>query len=158
MATANPITLPNRQKDLTRRNVLAGLTLLTAPMTVLPHIASDLPLFLLDGSLSHPVLALPFVRNTTLREQAAGAAPRSYWDVQPTGDYGPDCATGARYAALALDFMVSSRSPQIFQWAVCDMMTAGRAHSGIEVGFLSTFGQIATHAHAGAVFGKGGMV
>jgi hypothetical protein len=156
MATTNPITLPNGQKDLTRRNVLGGFTFAAAQMTWALNVSDDaLPE---ATPLSHPVLALPFVRNTTLREQAAGAAPRSYWDVQPTGDYGPDCATGARYAALALDFMVSSRSPQIFQWAVFDMMTAGRAHSGIEVGFLSTFGQIATHAHAGAVFGKGGMV
>jgi hypothetical protein len=127
-------------------------------MTVLPHIASDLPLFPQDRSLAHPVLALPFVRQTTLREQAAGAVPRSFWDVQPTGNYGPDCATGARYAALALDFMVAANSPQILQWAVCDMMTAGRAHSGIEVGFLSTFGRIAALAHARANLGKGGLV
>lgn len=158
MATTNPITLPNGQKDLTRRNVLAGLTLAIAPMTVLPHIASDLPLFPLDGSLSHPVLALPFVRDTTLREQAAGAAPRSFWSVQPTGNYGLDCATGARYAALALDFMVAANSPQILQWAVCDMMTAGRSHSGIEVGFLSVFGRLAARTHARANLGEGGLV
>lgn len=146
------------EKLLKRRAVLAGLTLLNAPMTVLPHIASDLPLFPLDGSLSHPVLALPFVRDTTLREQAAGAAPRSFWSVQPTGNYGPDCATGARYAALALNFMVAANSPQILQWAVCDMMTAGRSHSGIEAGFLSVFGRLAAQAHARTTLGKGGMV
>jgi hypothetical protein len=146
------------EKLMKRRAVLAGLTLLTAPITVLPHIASDLPLFPLDGSLSHPVLALPFVRNTTLREQAAGAAPRCFWSVQPTGNYGPDCATGAHYAALALAYMVKSRTPQILQWAVCDMMTAGRGHSGIEVGFLSVFGRLAAQAHARTTLGKGAIV
>jgi len=156
MATTNLIMLPNGQKALTRRNVLGGFSLSAVQLTWALNLSGDV---LPDiNPLSHAVLALPFVRNTTLREQAAGAAPRSFWDVQPTGDYGPDCATGARYAALALDFMVAVNSPQILQWTVCDMMTAGRAHSGIEVGFLSTFGQIATHAHAGAVFGKGGMV
>ncbi len=156
MATTNLIMLPNGQKALTRRNVLGGFSLSAVQRTWALNLSGDV---LPDiNPLSHAVLALPFVRNTTLREQAAGAAPRSFWDVQPTGDYGPDCATGARYAALALDFMVAVNSPQILQWAVFDMMTAERAHSGIEVGFLSTFGQIATHAHAGAVFGKGGMV
>lgn len=156
MANTNLIMLPNGQKALTRRNVLGGFSLSAAQLTWALNLSGDV---LPDiNPLSHAVLALPFVRNTTLREQAAGAAPRSFWDVQPTGDYGPDCATGARYAALAIDYMVAANSPQILQWAVCDMMTAGRAHSGIEVGFLSVFGRLAAQAHACATLCKGAIV
>jgi hypothetical protein len=148
--------LPKGQKALTRRKVLGGFTLSAAQMTWAPNLSGDaLP----DAiPLSHPVLALPFVRNVTPREQAAGAATRSFWSIQPTGDYGQDCATGARYAALAFETMASTRTPQILQWAVLDMMTAGRTHSGIKVGFLSAFGQIAAQAHARVALGKVGMV
>jgi hypothetical protein len=98
--------------------------------------------------LDHPILSLPFVRDVTTEQRASGAAPRCFWHVAPTGDYGADCATGARYAAAALDYMVAANTPQVLQWAVFDMIVAGRRHSGIEVGFLSTFGRIATRAHA----------
>jgi hypothetical protein len=88
------------------------------------------------------------VRDLAAHEQASGASPRCFWHVAATGDYGADCATGAHYAALALDYMATASAPQILQWAVFDMMAMRRPRSGIEVGFLSTFGRIATRAHA----------
>lgn len=146
MADANSIMLPNGQEALTRRAVLAGLTI------SLPQIAQAIPRPFAHGTTTqpptHPVLALPFVRDTTEREQAAGAAPRSFWSVTPTGHYGTDCTTGAHYGALALDYMSTTRTPQILQWAVIDMLSMGRRPSGVEVGFLSSFGRTASMAHA----------
>ncbi|KJS41382.1 MAG: hypothetical protein VR71_18595 [Roseovarius sp. BRH_c41] len=153
MANAVPITLPNRQKDLTRRTMLAGLGFSTAAVTgpmpaFAAALADDTPVMPGAKHLAHPILSLPFVRDVTTVERASGAAPRCFWQVAPTGDYGADCATGARYAAAALDYMVAANTPQVLQWAVFDMMTMRRHRSGIEVGFLSTFGRIATRAHA----------
>jgi hypothetical protein len=88
------------------------------------------------------------VRDTTALEPTAGTPPRCFWHVAPTGDYGADCATGARYAATALDYMVAANLPEILQWAVFDMMALRRPRSGIEVGFLSAFGRTSTRAHA----------
>lgn len=87
------------------------------------------------------LLELPFVRKTTRAEQRAGLPPRLFWSVKPSGEYGKDCDTGNRYARLALDYMAHYRAPELMQWAVFDMMRAGPEHSGIEVGFLSVFGQ-----------------
>ncbi|MBQ0749628.1 MAG: hypothetical protein KBT70_05450, partial [Roseovarius sp.] len=96
----------------------------------------------------HPILSLPFVRDPAAHERTSGTPARCFWHVAPTGSYGSDCSTGALYAAAALDYMAATNTPQVLQWAVFDMMTVGRRHSGIEVGFLSTFGRIATRAHA----------
>lgn len=153
MANAVPIMLPNGQKDLTRRAVLRGLSYSTAavtgPMPAFAAALADEPPFLPGAKhLAHPILSLPFVLDVTTEERASGAAPRCFWHVAPTGNFGSDCANGARYAALALNYMAAANAPQVLQWAVFDMMTLGRRHSGIEVGFLSTFGRIATRAHA----------
>lgn len=162
MANAVPITLPDGQKDLTRRAVLRGLSVSTAavsaPMPVFSAVLGDnTQARPCTEHLAHLVLSLPFVRDTSAQEQAAGAAPRCFWHVMPTGDYGADCATGASYAELALDYMVAANSPQILQWAVFDMMTVNRRHSGIEVGFMSAFGQIATQGHARTALIKGAV-
>ena len=153
MADAVSNMLPNRQKDLTRRTVLGGFSFFTAGIT------GPMPVFsaaLTDDSLvtpgaehfDHPILSLPFVRDPAALEPTAGTPPRCFWHVAPTGDYGADCATGARYAAAALDYMVAANLPEILQWTVFDMMALPRPRSGIEVGFLSAFGRISTTAHA----------
>ncbi len=94
-----------------------------------------------------PIMALPFIRNSTRAERRSGRLGRIFWAVTPTGDYGTDCQTGEGYALLALDFMASERCPQIMQWAVLDMLANGHPRSGIEVGFLSTFGRRALLGH-----------
>lgn len=153
MANAVPNMLPEGQKDLTRRAVLRVLSVSTAaitgPMPVFSAALAD-DTFVMPGAdhFEHPILSLPFVRDTTPHEPTAGTPPRCFWHVAPTGDYGADCATGARYAALALDYMAATNTPQILQWAVFDMMALQRPRSGIEVGFLSAFGRIAKRAHA----------
>lgn len=162
MANAVSNMLPNGQKDLTRRTILVGLgfttVAITGPMPVFSAVlADDTPVLQGAKHLAHPILSLPFVRDVTTEERASGTPARCFWHVTPTGSYGSDCATGARYAALALDYMAAANAPQVLHWAVFDMMTLGRRHSGIEVGFLSTFGRIATRAHA-AHLREGGMV
>jgi hypothetical protein len=88
---------------------------------------------------SHPVLALPFVRDSSCAERKAGAPNRIFWDVKPSGDYEADCETGERYANLALDYMARENFSALMRWAVFDMIRAGKEHSGIEVGFLGLF-------------------
>lgn len=144
MADAIPNTMPTRQKDLSRRNVLVALT---APLMA-PHIMGTVPAFTRKTLPPHSPTVLPFVTDATMEERSAGVTPRSFWSVVPTGNYGADCDTGAAYAALALDYMAAARSPQILQWSVFDMISMGRVHSGIEVGFMSVFGKIAMNAHA----------
>lgn len=152
---ANPVTItpPLKQKDLTRRAVLCGLPLAFPPTAhMLPFIYVDVTS---ANPPAHPVLALPFVRDRRADERAAGANPRCFWSVAPTGNYSVDCATGAEYAALAVDYMVAARSPHLLPWVVIDMMAMRRVHSGIEVGFLSTFGRLATHARARSTLVEG---
>ena len=144
MANANPITLPGGQKDVTRRAVLAGVA---APLLA-PHVTHALPVLAVYTRPPSSPTALPFVKDATEDERASGAAPRCFWSVTPTGHYSTDCATGARYGALALDYMATNRTPYLFQWSVIDMMSMGRAHSGIEIAFLSAIGRAASAAHA----------
>lgn len=151
MADANPITLPGGQKDVTRRAVLAGFA---APFLA-PHVTHALPAFAGFSRPPSSPTALHFVKDATEDERAAGAAPRNFWSVTPTGHYGTDCATGARYGALALEYMSSTRTPQILQWAVIDIMSMGRRHSGVEIGFLSAFGRAASTAYARTLFEGG---
>lgn len=95
---------------------------------------------------AHPVLSLPFVRDTTRAERQAGLPPRLFWSVCPTGSYTADCNTGSHFAQQALDYMMKYRAPCLMQTVVFDMMRpdsairAGSAKAGIEVGFLSFFG------------------
>lgn len=150
MANPKPITLPIGQKDLTRRALLGGLSFSTAAVAA-PSFSMALPSDRLSLAATdhhdHPVLALPFVRDTTPEERALGADPRTFWSVQPSGNFGRDCALGAEYAAVALDYMVVANAPEILPWAVFDMMRLQRASSGVEVGFLSAFGRSAVKAH-----------
>ena len=146
MATNVTIMPPTAHKDLSRRAVLASLPLAFAPAAhMLPNIYAEVTA---AEPPSHPVLALPFVSDRRGDERASGADPRSFWSVTPSGFYAADCATGAEYAALAADYMIAARSPHMLAWVVSDMMALPRRHSGIEVGFLSTFGRLATQAHA----------
>jgi hypothetical protein len=157
MTNTYPIMLPNGQKDLTRRAILGALALSVPSMTrMLSSINIDLtaaePPF-------HPVLALPFVRDNQKEERASGSAPRCFWSVAPTGNYRTDCTTGVGYAALAADYMTAARSPHLLAWVVSDMMALRREPSGIEVGFISVFGRLATEAHAARLaLREGGMV
>lgn len=157
MATANPIIMPAGQKGLTRRTLLAGLPLAGASLA-LPFPMRAVSDFIdRDNDEPHPVLTLPFVREATATERAMGLPPRRFWSVQPTGVHSADCGTGARYAQLALDYMVREQTPYILQWAVFDMMRLGREYSGIEVGFMSTFGRIATETHAARLARDAGL-
>ncbi|WP_375554211.1 hypothetical protein [Roseovarius mucosus] len=153
MTDFSSITLPTRQIDLTRRNFLAAMT---APLMV-AHVTDAFPAFAHNIRPPHSPTVLPFVKDATKEEQAAGAPPRSFWQVKPTGDYGSDCATGALYAELALDYMVAANAPQVLQWTVFDMMTLNRRHSGIEVSFMSAFGRIATQGRARTTLGEGAV-
>ena len=131
---------------LPRRALLSGLPAMGAAL-VLPKLdAAAFPASNEGCDLPHPVLALPFVREAMEAERAAGAAPRCFWSVEPTGAYGADCGTGGKYARLALDYMVRERTPYLLQWIVFDMMRLGRPHTGIEVGFMSFFGHLASDA------------
>lgn len=130
MAVADPITAPCAPKGFTRRDVLAGLS----------GAALGAGCGRAAGPVA-PVLSLPFVRAATRAEMRAGSAGRIFWSVQPSGNWAEDCRTGRRYGQMAVEYMGRSGQHQILQWAVIDMIRAGRQHSGIEVGFLSVFGQ-----------------
>lgn len=161
MAIADDITLPPGQKDLTRRTLLGGLTFSAAAVTAPLHkhaadFADD-TCSRLSADNEHPVLSLPFVRDATADERAAGSEPRRFWCVHPTGNFGHDCAMGAQYARAALDYMVIANAPYLLQWSVFDMSVMQRPRSGVEIGFVSAFGRLAMQAHA-VQLGKGGVV
>lgn len=167
MAIATPTTMPFGHKELTRRAMLAGLSFSGAAVA-LPHAVfpekyredrrppinatPNDP----DDHHTHPVLKLPFVRDASASERAAGAPPRSFWAVHPSGDFIADCAVGTGYAAAALDYMVAANAPEILSWAVFDMMRLPRARSGVEVGFLSAFGRVAMQGHAAGLSADAG--
>ncbi|MBQ2260196.1 MAG: hypothetical protein II336_02370 [Loktanella sp.] len=159
MAKPKPIMLPAGQKDLTRRALLGGLSFSTAAVAVPSFAMAEN----IDSSHAfaadhhpHPVLALPFVRDTTAAERALGADPRTFWSVQPSGNFGSDCTVGAGYAEAALDYMVAANAPEILSWAVFDMMRLPRMRSGVEVGFLSAFGRLALQSHAAGLSARAG--
>lgn len=153
MAIATFNTSHTGHKVLSRRAVLGGIALSISPQA---HMALPITAFpAATPSAVHPILALPFIRDTCDEERAAGANPRCFWHVTPSGSYAADCSTGAGYAAIAADYMVAARSPHLLPWVVIDMMAMGRAHSGIEVGFLSTFGRLATHARSQSTLVEG---
>ena len=142
MATANPITMSTGQKDLTRRTFLAASA---APLTM-SHAIGVFPAVLHKEPVPHSPTVLPFVVDASKEERAAGANPRCFWSVAPTGVYSADCATGAEYAALAADYMVAAQSSHLLPWVAIDMISMRRPHSGIEVGFLSAVGRLAVQA------------
>lgn len=135
--------LPDEPR-LSRRSLLAGAAAAGATFALPGAVFADV---IEDDEPPRSILSLPFVRDTTRAERKAGLPPRLFWSVQPTGNYGEDCETGSSYAKIALDYMTRENSHQVMQWAVFDMMRAGPEHSGIEVGFLSVFGQMASGAN-----------
>ena len=156
MANFDATMLSNGREGFTRRAVLGGLTFSLPPIAhMLPHIHADITA---AEPPVHPVLTLPFVTDSNDEERASGANPRCFWTVEPTSNYRADCETGAHFAALALDYMVATRSPHLLTWSIIDMMALNRRHSGIEVGFVSAFGRLATVAHAARTASReGGM-
>lgn len=87
-----------------------------------------------------PVCDLPFVI-----DQPDG---RRFWNVNPTGHYANDCATGASFADAAINHMVKTGASHLLGWIVKDMHAAQHRDRGIEIGFL---GQVARHAMIGVV-------
>jgi len=81
-------------------------------------------------------LDLPFV--TKRNDQIV------FWDVESSGDYALDCQTGRTYASLALEHMIKEDFVPIFTWAIMDMPRKEYA-TGIEVGFLEFFAEIAIY-------------
>lgn len=153
MADAVRNMLPDRQPDLTRRALFDGLPFSGAAVTVqMPfHSATQADCTPMRTGAEHfdrPVLTLPSVRATRARKRTAGAAPRDFSGVVPTGKDSTDWATGARSADLAPGYMVAAIAPQILPSAVFGMIAMQRLRSGIEVGFMSAFGRITTLAHA----------
>jgi hypothetical protein len=77
---------------------------------------------------------LPFIKK--LHDQIV------YWSVKPSGDYVKDCQTGREYAALALEHMQQADYGPLLTWCIMDMPRK-KDCSGIEVGFLEFFAEIA---------------
>jgi len=67
-----------------------------------------------------------------------------FWDVESSGNYALDCQKGRRYASLALEHMIKEDFVPIFTWAIMDMPRKEDA-TGIEVGFLEFFAEIAIY-------------
>ena len=65
-----------------------------------------------------------------------------FWSVNPSGDYDKDCKTGREYAFLALDHMVKADFAPLLTWCIMEMPRKENC-SGIEVGFLEIFSEIA---------------
>ena len=65
-----------------------------------------------------------------------------FWSVKPSGDYFKDCQTGREYGALALGHMVKADFAPLLTWCIMDMPRK-KDCSGIEVGFLEFFSEIA---------------
>lgn len=95
MANFYPNTLPNGHKGLTRRTVFSAIA---APL-MLPNVRDAFQAFSQDVCPPNDPTVLPFVVDATKEERAAGANPRCFWVVVPSGIYSTDCATGARYGA-----------------------------------------------------------
>ena len=65
-----------------------------------------------------------------------------FWNVKPSGDYIEDCQLGREYGALALKHMVQADFVPLLAWCISDMPRKKEC-SGIEVGFLEFFAEIA---------------
>ena len=65
-----------------------------------------------------------------------------FWSVTPSGDYVKDCTTGREFGALALDHMVEADFAPLLTWCISDM-PPHKDWSGIEIGFLEFFSEIA---------------
>jgi hypothetical protein len=65
-----------------------------------------------------------------------------FWSVKPSGDYLQACQTGREYAALILEHMAKADFTPILTWCIMDMPRK-KDCSGIEVGFLEFFAELA---------------
>jgi hypothetical protein len=65
-----------------------------------------------------------------------------FWSVKPSGDYVKDCKMGREYGALALKHMKQADFIPLLTWCIMDM-PRNKDCSGIEVGFLEFFAEIA---------------
>lgn len=74
----------------------------------------------------HP---LPFVQDLS-------NDTRSFWVVNPCGDYSLDCALGRQYAYQTLEYIRKNDMTPLLFWIVRDMP---KNHSGIEVAFCEVF-------------------
>ena len=82
------------------------------------------------------ILNLPFIKRDKNRIV--------FWSVKPSGNYVKDCQIGRKYGALALEHMVKADFRPFFTWCIMDMPRKEHC-SGIEVGFLEFFSDIAVH-------------
>jgi hypothetical protein len=101
-----------------------------------------------DATLA-AIKQLPFVRDATRAERAAGMPGRKFWAVASTGDYAADRRAGQQFAREALAFMVAHDFPALLGWIVRDMCAEDddRHLGAVECGFLSA---IARQAIGGA--------
>ena len=67
-----------------------------------------------------------------------------FWSIKPSGDYVKDCQKGRIYGAMALEHMVKADFRPLFTWCIMDMPRKEDC-SGIEIGFLEFFSEIAFH-------------
>ena len=65
-----------------------------------------------------------------------------FWSVKPSGDYVKDCKMGRDFGALALEHMGRADIAPLLTWCILDMPRKIDC-SGIEVGFLEFFAEIA---------------
>ena len=90
--------------------------------------------------------ALPFVRDPTPDELAAGQKGRIFWTAQPSGNWLSDCNEGEAWARALLDHMAEHRDRYLLGWVVRDM-ERGPHLSGQAVGFLAVFADMARFAN-----------
>lgn len=90
---------------------------------------------------------LPFVRDPTEAETAAGHKGRVFWSATEGGGYFVGRMRGKAYAEAALRFMASgSAESYLLPWVVRDMTANGRDLGAVGMGFLSHFGAMASAA------------
>lgn len=90
--------------------------------------------------------ALPFVRDPTPDELAAGHKGRIFWTAQPSGNWQADYDEGEAWARALLDHMAEHRGRYLLGWVVRDM-ERGLRLSGQAVGFLAVFADMARFAN-----------
>jgi hypothetical protein len=89
----------------------------------------------LDKKIRTEIPNLPFIKQND--------GQIVFWSVRPSGDYAKDCRTGREYGALALEHMVKADFSPFLTWCIMDMPRK-KDCSGIEVGFLEFFAEIAS--------------
>jgi hypothetical protein len=95
--------------------------------------------------------ALPFAPLLFVKD--AAKAPRDFWAVTPSGNYGLDCDAGSTLALQYLEFLAAGRGGwAILQAAVLDMIAKGD-RSGVAVGFMG----VISRALAASLFAQPGI-